>query len=82
MPSSQPPAELADHPYRALVVAAPAAQADHSAASLRTALGVLAAVSSIQLGTAFLHAGLLAAQTLLGAACLGGALLGLIRRRR
>jgi hypothetical protein len=77
-----PVAELAAHPYRSLIAAVPAACVERSPDSLRLALGVLASVSSVQLGTAFHHAGLLAAQTILGAACLGGALIGLIRKRR
>lgn len=79
MPSRQPPAELAAHPYRSALAVAPADAIERSRDSLRLALGVLASVSSVQLATAFHHAGLLAAQTLLGAACLTGALIGLIR---
>ena len=67
------------HPYRALPVES---HTPSEGRSLGLALGVLAAVSFIQLVTAYRHAGAFAVQTVVGAAFFAASMMGLAKRVR
>jgi len=68
------------HPYRSWPVESPAPCTQGK--SLGLALGVLAAVSFIQLVTAYRYAGAFAGQTVVGAAFLAASMAGLAKRVR
>lgn len=67
------------HPYRSLVTDAHEARPETGETSLRLALGVLVAVSLIQLVTAYRDAGLCSVQTVVGGGFLTAGLWGLSR---
>lgn len=68
------------HPYRALPVESHTPYPEGR--SLGLALGVLAAVSFVQLVTAYRYAGAFAVQTVVGAAFFAASMTGLARRVR
>lgn len=74
-----PTRELTVHPYRSLAAELPDPRAEPDGPTL--ALGVLAAVSLVQLITAYHHAGLFAAQTAIGAGFSAAGLWGYSRAR-
>jgi hypothetical protein len=70
------------HPYRSPATDPHEARPEAGETSLRLALGVLVAVSLIQLVTAYHEAGLRSVQTIVGGGFLAAGLWGLARRRR
>lgn len=70
------------HPYRSPMTDAREARPEASETSLRVVLGVLVAVSLIQLVTAYRAAGPASVQTIVGAGFLAAGLWGLSRHAR